>query len=142
MQFSTPSVTVVSRLLEGNFPDYENVVPRNNMNVLTIDKARFIKGLRKVATIVSKSEPVKVIFSEGMVEIETESEIGRAREALAVDYQGENLTMNFNIRFLMDVANHIDGDTIVIKAPSAYGAVLFEGEKKGQYRNIVMPIRV
>ena len=45
VQFSTPSVTVVSRLLEGSFPDYENVVPRNNTNVLTVDKTRFMKGL-------------------------------------------------------------------------------------------------
>ncbi|MGD0228983.1 MAG: DNA polymerase III subunit beta [Syntrophorhabdales bacterium] len=142
VQFSTPSVTVVSRLLEGSFPDYENVVPRNNANVLTIDKAKFIKGLRKVATIISKSEPVKVTFSEGAMEFETESEIGRAKEVLAVDYSGENLTMNFNIRFLMDVAGHIDGENIVIRAPSTYGAVLFEGEKEGNYRNIVMPIRV
>ena len=55
VQFSTPSVTVVSRLLEGSFPDYENVVPKNNANMLTIDKTRFLKGLRKVSTIISKS---------------------------------------------------------------------------------------
>ena len=44
VQFSTPSVTVVSRLLEGSFPDYENVVPRNNANVLTVEKTKFVKG--------------------------------------------------------------------------------------------------
>jgi DNA polymerase-3 subunit beta len=142
VQFSTPSVTVISRLLEGSFPDYENVVPRNNTNVLTMDKMRFMKGLRKVATIISKSEPIKVTLSEGSMEIETESEIGHAKEVLDVVYNGEKLSMNFNIRFLMDVASHIDGETIVIKAPSTYGAVLFEGEKETHYKNIVMPIRV
>ena len=142
VQFSTPSVTVVSSLLEGSFPDYENVVPRNNTNILTIDKTKFIKGLRKVATIISKSEPIKVTFTEGAMEIETESEIGRAKEVLEVDYKGEALTMNFNVRFLMDVANHIEGDTIIVRAPSTYGAVLFEGEKEEHYKNIVMPIRV
>jgi len=142
VQFSTPSVTVISRLLEGNFPDYENVVPRNNTNILTVDKTRFMKGLRKVATIISKSEPIKVTLSEGSMEIETESEIGHAKEILDVDYNGEKLSMNFNIRFLMDVANHIEGETIVVRAPSTYGAVLFEGEKENYYKNIVMPIRV
>ncbi|MGA3173093.1 MAG: DNA polymerase III subunit beta [Syntrophorhabdales bacterium] len=142
VQFSTPSVTVVSRLLEGTFPDYENVVPRNNTNVLVVDKTRFIKGLRKVSTIISKSEPIKVTFAENSMEIETESEIGRAKEVLEVDYQGEKLTMNFNVRFLMDVAGHIEADNIIVRAPSTYGAVLFEGEKNENYKNIVMPIRV
>jgi DNA polymerase-3 subunit beta len=142
VQFSTPSVTVVSRLLEGSFPDYENVVPRNNTNILTVDKTKFIKGLRKVATIISKSEPIKVTFTEGAMEIETESEVGRAKEVLDVDYKGESLSMNFNVRFLMDVANHIDGETITVRAPSTYGAVLFEGQNDEHYKNIVMPIRV
>ena len=61
---------------------------------------------------------------------------------LDVDYHGEKLNMNFNIRFLMDVAGHIDGENIVVRAPSTYGAVLFEGEKEDHYKNIVMPIRV
>ena len=142
VQFSTGAVTVVSRLLEGSFPDYENVVPKNNTNILTVDKSRFLKGLRKVSTIISKSEPIKVTFVEGTMEIETESDIGRAKEIIEVDYAGERLTMNFNVRFLMDVANHVDGENIIVKAPSTYGAVLFEGERDEQYKNIVMPIRV
>jgi DNA polymerase-3 subunit beta len=142
VQFSTPSVTVVSRLIEGGFPDYENVVPKNNANVVTIQKGRFIKGLRKVSTIISKSEPIKVTLGESFMEIETESEVGRAKEVLAVDYTGEKLIMNFNIKFLLDVANHIEGENLIIKAPSTYGAVLFEGEKEDLYKNIVMPIRV
>lgn len=142
VQFSTPMVTVVSRLIEGSFPDYENVVPKSNSNLAIIDKARFIKGLRKVSTIISKSEPIKVTLDEGSMEIETESEVGRAREALEVNYSGEKLMMNFNIKFLMDVASHIEGENIVVKAPSTYGAVLFESEKDDFYKNIVMPIRV
>jgi len=83
-----------------------------------------------------------VTFIEGAMEIETESDIGRAKEIIEVDYGGERLAMNFNVRFLMDVANHVDGENIIMKAPSGYGAVLFEGEKDDQYKNIVMPIRV
>ncbi len=142
IQFSTPSVTVVSRLLEGSFPDYENVIPKNNANTLTIEKLKFMKGLKKVSTIISRSEPIKVTFADGTMEIETESDIGRAKEIIEARYEGEKLTMNFNIKFLMDVANHIDGDTVIMKAPSSYGAVLFVGENAETYKNIVMPIRV
>jgi DNA polymerase-3 subunit beta len=142
IQFSTQTVTVISRLLEGNFPDYENVIPKNNANNLIMEKSKLIKGLRKVSTIVSRSEPIKMTLFDNAMEIETESDIGRAKEIIGVDYNGEKLTMNFNIKFLLDVANHIHGDNIIIKAPSTYGAVLFQGEKDEQYKNIVMPIRV
>lgn len=142
VQFSTGTVTVISRLLEGNFPDYENVIPKNNANTLVIEKSRLLKGLRKVSTIISRSEPIKVSFEDSRVEIETESDIGRAKEVIETRYEGEKLSMNFNIKFLMDVANHIDGENIVVKAPSSYGAVLFVGENDEHYKNIVMPIRV
>lgn len=142
IQFSTPSITVVSRLIEGSFPDYQNVIPKTNSNIAKIEKARFVKGLRKVSTIISKSEPIKVTYGEKAMEIETESEIGRAKEVVEVAYEGEILSMNFNIRFVMDVVGHIDGEWIFVKAPSTYGAVLFVGEDEENYKNIVMPIRV
>lgn len=142
IQFSTPSITVISRLIEGNFPDYENVIPKTNANVAKIEKSKFIKGLRKVSTIISKSEPIKVTYGDQTMEIETESEIGRAKEIVDVSYEGEILSMNFNIRFVMDVVSHIEGEWILVKAPSTYGAVLFVGEDEENYKNIVMPIRV
>lgn len=142
IQFSTPSITVISRLIEGNFPDYQNVIPKTNSNVAKVEKARFMKGLRKVSTIISKSEPIKVTYGDQAMEIETESEIGRAKEVVEVSYEGEILSMNFNIRFVMDVVGHIDGESIFVKAPSTYGAVLFVGEDEENYKNIVMPIRV
>lgn len=142
IQFSTPSITVISRLIEGNFPDYQNVIPKTNSNIAKIEKAKFVKGLRKVSTIISKSEPIKVTYDDKAMEIETESEIGRAKEIVEVAYEGEILSMNFNIRFVMDVVGHIDGEWIFVKAPSTYGAVLFVGEDEENYKNIVMPIRV
>lgn len=142
IQFSTASITVISRLIEGSFPDYQNVIPKTNSNIAKIEKNRFLKGLRKVSTIISKSEPIKVTYSDQTMEIETESEIGRGKEIVEISYEGEILSMNFNIRFVMDVVNHIEGEWIFVKAPSTYGAVLFVGENEENYKNIVMPIRV
>jgi DNA polymerase-3 subunit beta len=141
IQFSTPTVTMVSRIIEGNFPDYENVVPVNS-NTVIIEKEAFFKGLKKVSTIIGRTEPVKVDFVEGKMEIEAVSDIGHAQEIIDVDYGGEAISMNFNVRFLLDVVSHTEGTKIIMKAPATYGAVLFEGEQGEIYRNIVMPIRV
>jgi DNA polymerase III subunit beta len=141
VQFGTDGVKVVSRIIEGNFPDYENVIPVNN-NMLVITKDMLLRGLKKVSTIIGRSEPIKMMLGENKMELEAVSDIGTAKEVLDVEYGGENVSLNFNVRFILDVVSHIDEDEIIIKAPSTYGAVLFEGRGGEYYKNIVMPIRV
>ena len=141
-QFGTGSVVLISRLIEGGFPDYENVIPKSNSNTAKVEKAKLLKGLRKVSTIISKSEPIKVTLRQDQIVVEAESEVGRARENIEATYQGDELSMNFNIRFVLDVVGHIDEKVIVVSAPSTYGAVLFGGDGDEMYKNIVMPIRV
>ncbi len=141
VQFSTENMVVISRIIEGNFPDYENAVPINE-NIVTIDKDQFLKGLRKVSTIIGRSEPVKITIGPGVMEMEAISDIGQARELINVDYTGQRIELNFNGKFISDVITHIEGDKIVMKAPAAYGAVLYEGTIDEKYQNIVMPIRV
>ncbi len=142
VQFGTGSVVLISRLIEGGFPDYENVIPKGNTNTAKVEKIKLLKGLRKVSTIISKSEPIKVTVKQDQIAIEAESDVGRARENIDAAYKGDELSMNFNIRFVLDVVGHIDEKEIIVSAPSTYGAVLFEGDGSGMYKNIVMPIRV
>jgi DNA polymerase-3 subunit beta len=142
VQISTKNIIVVSRVIEGSFPDYENVIPQANDNVITLEKELFIRGLKKVSSIIGRSEPIKMILSKGKLEMEAESDIGRAKEVLDIDYNGETTTMNFNVRFVMDVVSHIEGNTVIMSAPTTYGAVLFKEENNEFYKNIVMPIRI
>jgi DNA polymerase-3 subunit beta len=141
VQFSSEKVTFISRILEGSFPDYENVVPANK-NVAVAEKEQLLKGLKKVSTIIGRTEPIKVAFSPGTMVIEAESDMGRAKEIIGIQYEGEEMTMNFNVRFIMDVVQHIGEEKVCIKAPSTYGAVLLDGEGNEWYKNIIMPIRV
>jgi DNA polymerase-3 subunit beta len=142
IQISTKNIVVVSRVIEGSFPDYENVIPQTNDNIVRLDKESFIKGLKKVSSIIGRSEPIKMSLSKGKLEIEAESDIGRAKEILDVDYSGENITLNFNVRFVMDVVSHIEKNTVIMSTPTTYGAVLFKEDNNENYKNIVMPIRI
>jgi DNA polymerase III subunit beta len=143
IQFSTDKTTVVSRIIEGNFPDYDNVIPQQSDNVAALDKEHFLRGLRRVSAIMGRSEPVKISLSAGQMEIEAESDIGHAKEVLEIKYEGENISMNFNVRFLLDIVSHLAGEHMLVKVPPTYGAVLFEEEGSAEYyKNIVMPIRV
>jgi DNA polymerase-3 subunit beta len=142
VQFSTNKIRIISRIIEGSFPDYENVLPSDNTNIATVLRDDLLKGLKKVSSIIGRSEPVKVSFEDKSMIIEAESDIGRAKEIIDIQYMGEETNMNFNVRFLLDVVTHVFGETLTISAPKTYGAVLFKGEDGEEYKNIVMPIRI
>ena len=142
VQFSTEKMKIISRIIEGNFPDYENVLPSGNTNIAEVDREALFKGLKKVSSIIGRSEPVKITFADNSMTIEAESDIGRAKEVIALKYEGEEATMNFNVKFLIDVVSHLTSDEVTIAAPKAYGAVLFKAKDMEGYKNIVMPIRI
>jgi DNA polymerase-3 subunit beta len=141
VQIKTKNIIVVSRVIEGSFPDYENVIPHANDNIICLEKDSFIRGLKKVSSIIGRSEPIKMSLTKGKLEMEAEAEIGRAKEIIDIDYNGEDTIMNFNVRFIMDVVSHIEGNTVVMSVPTTYGAVLFKEENNEFYKNIIMPIR-
>jgi len=142
VQFTTPKMKIISRIIEGNFPDYENVLPAGNTNIAEVDRELLFKGLKKVSSIIGRSEPVKMTFAGESMTIEAESDIGRAKEVITIKYDGEPATMNFNVKFLLDLVVHLTTDQIIIAAPKAYGAVLFHSKELEEYKNIVMPIRI
>jgi DNA polymerase III subunit beta len=141
IQFKSEKILIMSRIIEGNFPDYENVIP-SNKNVAVVDRDVFLKGLKKVSAILGRAEPIRVTLKAETLEIEAESDVGRAKEVISLQYEGEELTMNFNVRFVMDVIQHCGGDKICMRVPSTYGSVLIEDMVDSNYKNIVMPIRV
>jgi len=142
VQLSTNKIKIISRTIEGSFPDYENVLPLGNTNIATVLREDFLKGLKKVSSIMGRSEPVKMTLADEGMTIEAESDIGRAKEIIDIKYVGEETSMNFNVRFLLDVVTHVFGETLTLSAPKTYGAVLFKGEDGEEYKNIVMPIRI
>ncbi len=142
VQLSTDKIRIISRIIEGSFPDYENVLPAGNMNTAIVQREELLKGLKKVASVIGRSEPVRVSFADKYMSIEAESDIGRAKETVDINYAGDETNMNFNVRFLLDIVTHVAGDAVTISAPKTYGAVLFKGEDGEEYKNIVMPIRI
>lgn len=142
VQFRTEKIKVITRIIEGNFPEYENVLPTSNPKIVKVEKEQFHKALKRVSAIIGKSEPVKITFSGKNMEIDAESDIGRAKEDIEIEYDGEKTSMSLNVRFLLDVVTHISGEKLILTAPPTYGAILFVGEKEEDYKNIVMPIRI
>lgn len=142
VSFSTPKVRITSRLIEERFPDYESAIPRHNRLAVTVSREALYKGLRRVFTMVSKNEPILIKVEGSHLELSSESDLGRARETIEIENEVIRKEFYFNGRFLMDAISHISGETLTIRMPEDYGAILIEDDARKDYINVIMPIRV
>jgi DNA polymerase-3 subunit beta len=113
IRFEFGRASLTSKVIDGSFPDYTRVIPRDNHRVMTVDNALFAAAVDRVATISSeKSRSVKLSVEPGRVVLTVRNmETGQAVEELEVDYDGEPFEIGFNARYLMDVTAQIGGET-------------------------------
>jgi len=112
VRFDFGRAALTSKVIDGSFPDYTRVIPRENHRVMTVDNALFAAAVDRVATISSeKSRSVKLAAESGKVVLTVRNmETGQAVEELEIDYDGEPFEIGFNARYLMDVTAQIGGD--------------------------------
>lgn len=144
VMFETGDVKFLTRLIEGNYPNYEQVIPAANEKLLTVERALLIKALRRVS-IMSKerSNAVKVeIDANNMVISASNPDLGEAKDELAVEYSGTQLTMAFNARYMLDALNVMSAEKVVIKLNEPLTPTLITEEGDSDYRCVVMPMRL
>ena len=142
LEFGQASLT--SKVIDGSFPDYVRVIPKNNEKTALIDNALFKDAVDRVATIsAEKSRSVKLAVEPGRIVFTVRNmEAGQAVEELDVDYDGEPFEIGFNARYLLDVAGQIQGQQAEFKFsdPSSPTLVLDPADPGAQY--VLMPLRV
>jgi DNA polymerase-3 subunit beta len=142
LEFGQASLT--SKVIDGSFPDYVRVIPKNNEKTALIDNALFAAAVDRVATIsAEKSRSVKLAMEPGRVVLTVRNmEAGQAVEEVEIDYDGEPFEIGFNARYLLDVAGQIKGENAEFKFndPSSPTLVLDPADPGAQY--VLMPLRV
>ncbi len=139
------SVVLLSKLIEGTFPDYERVTPKNNDKEMQVDKASFATAVDRVSTIASDrgGKAVKLSMKEGQLELSvTNPDHGTASEELAVAFEPESFEIGFNARYLLDIIGQIRSENAVFLFNDAGSPTLVreDGEAKALY--VLMPMRV
>jgi DNA polymerase III subunit beta len=144
VRFSAGNLVLTSKLIDGTFPDYERVIPRNNSKTLVADASEFAKAVDRVSTIsLEKSRAVKLALSEGrMTLVVNNPDSGSAEEEIAVDYAGDAMEIGFNSRYLLDVAGQITAETIRFDFQDAGSPTLVKDPKDEQSLYVLMPMRV
>ena len=145
MRFEFGRAALTSKVIDGSFPDYARVIPRDNNRVLIVDNSLFAQAVDRVATIsAEKSRSVKMAVEPGrMVLTVRNMEAGQAVEELEVDYDGEPFEIGFNARYLLDVAGQIQGETAEFRfADAGLDPTLVLDPADAGVQYVLMPLRV
>ncbi len=142
--FEIGDVVVSSRLVEGRFPNYRQLLPENYEHELRVDGAELLSVVRRVSLLAQKNAPLRLAFSEGELEVSARTpDVGEARETLPVAFQGEALEIGFNPEFLRDGLESAGSDDLVLKLTSPLRPGLIQSGTDGDgFLYLVMPIRL
>jgi DNA polymerase III subunit beta len=132
------------RLLDADFPDYRQVVPKENLLTATVGRDAFAEVLRRVAVMApDKVHSVKLSFSGKQLEVSSTSpDQGEARDLLEAEYEGPAMKIGFNGRYLQDAVSGVSEEKMVLQLKDEVSQVILRPEKELNYLAIVMPMRI
>ena len=144
IRFAFDDVELVSKLIDGTFPDYDRVIPTGNDKSLDVGCGEFAAAVDRVATIsTEKSRAVKLHVESGVVTLTASSpESGTATEELEVDYSQDAIEIGFNARYLLDIAQQIEGDTAQFSMADAASPTIIRDIDDPSALYVLMPMRV
>lgn len=144
LRATLPGFTFTSKLVDGRFPDYRRVLPKGGNNVLAADKATLRQALSRVAILSNeKFRGVRLQLAAEELRISANNpEQEEAEEAVAVSYQGNDMEIGFNVSYLLDVLNAVEGEevTITMNDPNSSGLINERDDDRALY--VVMPMRL
>jgi len=137
---------LISRMIDGQFPAYERVIPTGNDKDIEFDRERLTNAVKRVALLSNeRSRAVKFEIDKGKVEVtSSSSEFGEAREQLAVDYQGSALAISFNAQYVLDFLNVVETDIVSLSLKDEVSQAVMKpvGAQGYDYTYVIMPMRI
>jgi len=142
--FSAGDVKVSTRLLDGTYPDYRQLIPAEYPNRLHVGKDSLLDALRRVRLLVrDNTTPVRLSMRHGGVDLTVVSqEVGDASETVDADFEGEDLTIAFNPTYLIDGVEAVAGDEVLLETVDATKPATVRAAEETDFRYLLMPVRV
>ena len=133
-----------TRLIDGQFPAYERVIPQGHPKHIILRRDAFLGSLRRVSLFApEKSRAVRLRLAPGTMTVLSESpELGEARDEIEAEYEDESVTVGFNARYLMDVLNVVDEDQVLLEVKDAVSSSLMRPMADPENLYVIMPLRL
>lgn len=141
--FTLGDVTLSSRLVEGRFPNYQQLLPDTYEHELRLAAGELLEVVRRMSLLAQKNAPLRLRFGDGALQISAQTpDVGEASEALPVPFEGEPLEIGFNPDFFRDGLESAESEELVLKLISPLRPGLIQSGDDGGFRYLVMPIRL
>jgi DNA polymerase III subunit beta len=142
--FTAGEVRVSTRLLDGSYPDYRQLIPPEYPNRLHVGKDSLLDALRRVRLLVrDNTTPVRLSMRPGGVDLTVVSqEVGDASETVDADFEGTELTIAFNPSYLIDGVEAVAGDEVLLETVDATKPATVRAAERSDFRYLLMPVRV
>ncbi|HXB64208.1 MAG TPA: DNA polymerase III subunit beta [Solirubrobacteraceae bacterium] len=141
--FELGGVVLSSRLIDGQFPNYRQLIPESADHELTLATVELAGVVRRISLLAQKNAPLRLAFREGELTVSAQTpDVGEASETIPVPFHGESFEIGFNPEFLRDGVESIDTEELVMKLISPLRPGLIESPEAGDFVYLVMPIRL
>ena len=143
-KFNFGGLEFVTKLVEGKFPDFNRVIPKNHKHHITIGRTTLLSSLQRAAILTSeKFKGVRMNFAPGLLGIaSSNAEQEEAKEELEIDYGGDTFEIGFNVGYLMDVLANMSQDMVTVSLQDANSSALITNPEFEGFKYVVMPMRI
>jgi len=142
--FKFDSIYMTSRIIDGSFPNYEQVIPKSQDIHVEVNVQELLRATKRISLMTTeRSKAIKYNFKKGKLTIFAHAEgVGEAASEIPINYDKQEIEIGFNPNFVLDVLRHIETDTIELGFSNSLNPVTFKPKGKDNYINIIMPMRV
>lgn len=142
IRVSSGDTTLTSKLIDGNFPDYQRVIPTQNDKIVLVDRAALASAVARVATVSGeRGRAVKLEVVPGAINLSVRGD-AEATDSVEADYSGEPIEIGFNAAYLSELLANLTGETVRIALNDAGSPTLFTSADDDRVRAVLMPMRV
>jgi DNA polymerase III subunit beta len=141
--FTAGDVVLSSRLIEGRFPNYKQLLPETYEHELRLSRAELLDVVKRISLLAQKNAPLRMKFEDGALEVSAETpDIGEARESIPAPFKGEPLEIGFNPEFFQDGLDSAETEELILKLISPHRPGLIQSGDDGGFIYLVMPVRL
>ena len=144
IKFTLGNTKLISKVIDGKFPDYKKVVPTANDKTLIVSSKDFINSIERVASVsLDRKEGVKLIINKDNVQLSVNSaNSGEGNEIIKANFNSENLNISFNSKYLIDIASEVEDNNLKISLKDSVSPVLIEDNSDKNSYYVIMPMKI
>jgi DNA polymerase-3 subunit beta len=144
IKFNLGKIKLISKVIDGKFPDYKKVVPVDNKKTLIVPSKEFINSIERVTSVsLDRKEGVKLVINKDDIQLSVNSaNSGDGNETIKANFNSENLNISFNSKYLVDIASEVEDKNLTMNLKDSVSPVLIEDVSDKNSYYVIMPMKI